>query len=123
MENDKIVMSSDQLDTAIIELYNQIDTITASLNRIKDKFYDISEYFTGSVADEFQAKYAAYASKMTLIKDNLNVYIKDLMIVRNVFTQIDKKNAAEVERIAEETRIKAQQMIDNSQVGDLTIKQ
>ena len=87
-----ICINENALDDIMLKLNNVIDSISKLLNDIEMKFYNVKEYFSGDVADEIQTKFKSYSDQYSTIKDNLNTYVNDLMIIKSALGKIDIKN-------------------------------
>ena len=106
MRNDTIGgINPSELDDIMMELNNDIDSITTTLHDIQMKLYNTKEYFKGDVADELQHNFGKYSEQYDLIKDNLNSYIRDLMNVKTMMNKIDTDAALEITDYKEEKRI------------------
>jgi hypothetical protein len=92
--NNNVLLAIDEnaLDDIMLKLNNDIDSISKLLNDIEMKFYNVKEYFSGDVADEIQTKFKSYSDQYSTIKDNLNTYVNDLMIIKSALGKIDIKN-------------------------------
>ncbi len=116
----RVALTYDDVDSLALDLYNQIDIILATLNSIKEKFYDMDDYFKGPMADSFKEKYSSFLVKYELIKTNLNTYMDDLMTMKRVYSGIDKHGAAILQDATKQTYAK-EETIDKGENLDLEV--
>lgn len=116
-----LFVDKDKMDAVVLDLYNKIDAVLSILNKIKYKVYDINDYFSGPVAEAYQKKINRLITQMPLIKDNLNTYAADLLEVKEMFLNIEKKNIAMIQSATSDSISRASKIEDKPVQTELIV--